>query len=206
MTGGTYANCINSSGQIAGFCYDADGNQYGFLQDTDATYQTFTIPDGQFPSPSQINDDGVIVGNYDDISTGNQYGFLAQVGGGSIGDFLLTASTTTIEVAQESQYAITVSIISLSGYDSDVALSISGSLPEYVTDLFDPSTVPGGSGYSSLLFTVGALAATGSTPLQIVAMGADGNNHYLAITLIVTPPGGGVNLLTFPSSHHKYLL
>jgi hypothetical protein len=100
-------------------------------------------------------------------------------------DFALTASPTTISVAQGGTKTTTVSTTVSGGFNSAVSLSATG-LPAGVTAAFSPASIAApGSGSSTLTFTAGSTAATGTSTVTINASGG-GDSHSTTVSLTVS--------------------
>lgn len=66
--GGTIAVGINNSGTITGFAHEGDETK-GFVRQANGTIITFDVPGAKYTRPASINNDGVITGCYNVIST-----------------------------------------------------------------------------------------------------------------------------------------
>ncbi len=63
--GVTFAQSVNDRGQIAGFYQDTSGAVFGFLRGRNGTFETVQFPvPGNFSTVGQINDSGVMAGEY----------------------------------------------------------------------------------------------------------------------------------------------
>ena len=103
---------------------------------------------------------------------------------GSSPDFALSASPTSLTVTQGSSGASTISTSVSNGFNSSVALSISG-LPSGVTASFSPTSIAApGSGSSTLNFTASSTATTGTFNTTVTATGG-GITHTTTIPLTV---------------------
>jgi uncharacterized membrane protein len=99
-------------------------------------------------------------------------------------DFTLSSSPTSLSVAQGSTGNTSVSTTVSGGFNSAVALSVSG-LPSGVTASFSPSSIAApGSGSSTLTFTASSTAATGTSTVTITGTGG-GVTHTSTVSLTV---------------------
>jgi hypothetical protein len=103
---------------------------------------------------------------------------------GSSPDFALSASPTSLTVTQGTSGTSTISTSVSNGFNSSIALSISG-LPSGVTASFTPSSIAApGSGSSTLKFTASTTATTGTFNTTVTATGG-GITHTTTIPLTV---------------------
>lgn len=103
---------------------------------------------------------------------------------GTSPDFALSASPTSLSVTQGSSGTSTISTSVSNGFNSSVALSISG-LPGGVTASFSPATIAApGSGSSTLTFTASSTATTGTFNTTVTATGG-GITHTTVIPVTV---------------------
>jgi len=100
-------------------------------------------------------------------------------------DFALSASPTSVSVAQGGTKTTTVSTTISGGFNSAVSLSASG-LPAGVTASFSPASIAApGSGSSTLTFTASSTAAIGTSTVTINASGG-GVSHSTTVSLTVS--------------------
>jgi hypothetical protein len=115
-----------------------------------------------------------------------------NVTGAPVPDFGISASPSSVSVTQGGSGTSTITVNSLNGFSSAVALSASG-VPSGVTASFSPSSVTppsGGSASSTLTFTASAGATTGTFPVTVT--GTSGSLvHSTSVSLTVNPSGGG---------------
>src|ERR1700756_2639143 len=103
---------------------------------------------------------------------------------GTSPDFAVSASPTSLTVTQGSSGASTISTSVSNGFNSSVALSISG-LPSGVTASFNPTSIAApGSGSSTLTFTASSTATTGTFNTTVSATGG-GITHTTVIPVTV---------------------
>jgi hypothetical protein len=103
---------------------------------------------------------------------------------GTSPDFALSASPTSLSVTQGSSATSTISTSVSNGFNSSVALSISG-LPSGVTASFSPTSIAApGSGSSTLTFTASSTATTGTFNTTVTATGG-GITHTTVIPVTV---------------------
>ena len=98
------------------------------------------------------------------------------------GDYTLSASPSSVSVAQGAKGASAITVNPLDGFDSSVSLSASG-LPTGVTAGFNPKST---KATSTLTFTASDAAALGTVTVTIT--GTSGNlSHTTTLSLTVTP-------------------
>lgn len=103
---------------------------------------------------------------------------------GTSPDFVLSASPASLSVTQGSSATSTISTSVSNGFNSSVALSISG-LPSGVTASFSPASIAApGSGSSTLTFTASSTATTGTFNTTVSATGG-GITHTTVIPVTV---------------------
>ena len=103
----------------------------------------------------------------------------------SLGSFTISASPTTLNIAQGNQGTSTITTTVSGGFSSAISLSASG-VPTGTTVGFNPHTIPApGSGQSTMTITVGASTAVGTYPITVTGNGG-GTQQSTTVTLIVT--------------------
>ncbi len=126
-----------------------------------------------------------------DLTTGwgspNGSALLDALAGTSVPSFTISASPTSVSVAQGKSGTSTITTAVVGGFDSAIALSAAGQ-PTGVTVTFNPTSIAAaGSGTSTLTMAVGATAATGSYPITVTGKGG-GVTKSTTVTLTVTAP------------------
>ena len=100
----------------------------------------------------------------------------------SAGDFAISASPTTLQVARGGTASDTVTVGALQGFAGTVSLSVSG-VPARVTASWNPSTV---NGSGSVLLTIRANKPARSGSYTLTITGTSGNLvHSIPLTLVV---------------------
>jgi hypothetical protein len=111
-------------------------------------------------------------------------------------DFSLAVSPSSVSVAAGSNATATATTTVSGGFNSAVALTVSG-VPTGATATFSPASIPApGSGSSTLTIATGT-AAAGTYNLTITGTGG-GKTHTAPLTLTVTSGGGGAQILVNP--------
>jgi len=109
----------------------------------------------------------------------------ALVGVSTSPNFALSASPTSVSVAQGSYGTSTITSTVVNGFDSAIALTPSGQ-PTGVTAVFSPTSITG-AGSSTLTLTVSSTAATGTYAITVT--GTSGSLiQTTTVTLTVTSP------------------
>jgi len=108
----------------------------------------------------------------------------------SLPTFTISASPSSLSIAEGNQGTSTITSTISGGFDSAVSLSASG-MPSGVTVGFNPNPIPApGSGNSTMTITVASGTATGTYPLTVTGSGG-GIQQNATVTLTVTSGGSG---------------
>jgi len=111
-------------------------------------------------------------------------------GGAPVPDFTVSASPSSLTVAQGGSGASTVTVSSLNGFSAQVDLACTG-LPSGATCAFNPASVTppaGGSAGSALTLSVSSSTAPGSYSFQVTG-GSGSLSRAASVSLTVTAPG-----------------
>lgn len=104
-------------------------------------------------------------------------------------DFVLSASPTSLSVAQGTSGSTTISSAAVAGFNSAVSLSVSGA-PSGVTAGLNPASIAApGSGSSTLTLTAASTAATGTFNVTVTGTGG-GMTHSVTVSVTITASGG----------------
>jgi hypothetical protein len=117
------------------------------------------------------------------------------------GDFSLSASPTSLTVAQGASGSSTITVNPLNGFTGSVALAASG-LPAGVTASFNPTST---TGTSTVTFAASSTAATGTA--NVTVTGTSGSlSHTTTIALTVTngTGNGGVTVSPVINSNQPF--
>jgi len=122
----------------------------------------------------------------------------ALVGVSTSPSFTLSASPSSLSVAQGSSGTSTITVTALNGFSSSVSLSASG-LPTGVTAGFATNPVsPGGT--SVLTLTVASSTATGTYTVTVSGSGGSVNESTTVSLTVTTPAGASFTLSASPTS------
>ncbi len=100
-------------------------------------------------------------------------------------NFTISASPSSLSVAQGNQGTSTITTTVSGGFNSAVSLSASGA-PSGTTVSFNPNPIPApGSGNSTITITVGSSTPTGTYPITMTGNG-DGIQQNTTVTMTVT--------------------
>jgi hypothetical protein len=184
----TYDVFRNETGCNAGFTKIVSGGSATSLNDTAVAngltyfYQVTAFPSGNEACAS---------------APSTCVSVIPTSGGGGTPDFTISASPSSISIAQGGAGSSTVSTTVSGGFNSAIALSASG-LPAGVTVSFSPSSIAApGSGSSTMNISVSAAAAAGTSTITITGTGGS-ITHTTTVTLTVTTGGGVTQLLGNP--------
>lgn len=110
--------------------------------------------------------------------------------GGGTPDFAISASPTSVSVAQGASGSSTVSTSVSGGFSNAISLSASGA-PSGVTVSFSPASIAApGSGSSTMNITVGSTVTAGTYTITVTGTGGT-ITHTATVSLTVTTAGGG---------------
>jgi subtilase family serine protease len=134
-----------------------------------------------------------------DLVTGwgspNGAGLINALAGSSGPNFTLSASPSSVSVAQGSAGTSTITVTPVNGFSGSVTMSASG-LPSGVTAGFSPNPT---TTTSTLTLTASATAATGTSTVTVT--GVSGSlTQTTTLSLTVTSSGGGAAVTLTPTS------
>jgi subtilase family serine protease len=122
----------------------------------------------------------------------------ALTGGTQTSGFSLSASPSSLTVAQGSAGSSTITVSPIGSFSSGVTLTTS-SLPTGVTAAFGTNPISSGSGSSALTFTVGSTAAPGT--YNITVTGTSGSTvETTTVSLTVTGVTPGFSISASPTT------
>ena len=101
-------------------------------------------------------------------------------------DFTISATPASQTITPGASTTYTTSVTPVNGFSGTVALRVSAGLPSGVTASFNPSSITGGTGSSTLRISSNSAAALGNATLTI--QGTNGSlTHTATVTLVVQP-------------------
>ncbi len=154
---------------------------------TGFTRRILTVPDADIAEDKTVTTTGSY--NATAAITPSGYWIMQMVAFRPAGSFTISASPSSLSIAQGSQGTSTVTTTVNSGFSNSISLSATGA-PSGTTVSFNPSTIPApGSGTSTMTVTVGASTPTGTYPITVTGNGA-GVQQSTTVTLTVV---GGPN-------------
>ncbi len=126
----------------------------------------------------------------------SSYGWYTRIGsfkfsgcGPTTPDFSIAASPTSLTLNPGQSGNSTVTVTSLNGFNSSVALTVTGGCPTYFSCIFDLASVtppPGGSASATLTVATSATTPAGTYALTITGTGSDGTQHTTTVTVKVS--------------------
>ena len=174
-----------------GFGSDVSLSVAGYPSGATATFDAQTIAGGSGSATLSVQSVSAVAGSFTLDVTASGGGVTHSV---SIAltivqpapppDFSLAANPTSIALtAGGSAGSSSVSVSPLNGFNSDVTLIVSG-VPSGASASFNPQTVSGGSGSSSLSVQAGTTATPGNYTLTVTASGG-GVSHTASVSLSI---------------------
>ena len=113
--------------------------------------------------------------------------------------FTITASPSSLTIAQGNQGNSTITTTISNGFNSAISLSASG-MPSGTTVSFNPNPIPApGSGRSTMSIVVGSNTPTGTYPITVTGNGG-GIRQSTTVTLTVTSESGKFTVSVLPAS------
>jgi kumamolisin len=117
----------------------------------------------------------------------------ALTGAPQTSSFSLSASPSSVSVAQGGNGSSTITVTPSGGFNSSVALTATGQ-PTGVTVSFNPSTVSGGSGNSTMGISVAATTAPGTYSIKVSGTsGSTIETATVSLTVTGTTPGFSIS-------------
>jgi len=114
-------------------------------------------------------------------------------------DFSISASPSSVTVAQGGQGNSTITTTALNGFNNAIALTSAGA-PTGTTVAFNPSTIPApGSGTSAMTINVGSTTTPGTYPITVTGTGGN-TQHNTTVSLTVTGVNPDFTISASPSS------
>ncbi len=118
---------------------------------------------------------------------------------GATPDFSISASPSSVSVAQGSSGMSTITTTALNGFNSAITLSATGQ-PSGVTVSFNPNPIAApGSGSSTMTMAVGSTVAAGTYTITVTGTGA-GVTHTTAVSLTVLTAGADFSISASPNA------
>lgn len=120
-------------------------------------------------------------------------------GGSPTPDFSISASPSSVTVAQGGQGGSTITTTALNGFNNAIALTSSGA-PGGSTVSFNPMSIPApGSGTSAMTIAVGGTTTPGTYPITVTGTGGT-TQHSTTVNLTVTGVTPDFTISASPSS------
>jgi uncharacterized membrane protein len=178
LDGNTVLATLTDGPEGAGYFYDAQGNEWSA-----AAWPNQNLTLEVAIAGTRLT---TIVGSSKASGDYTAIAFLGLTEVTLAPNFLISASPTSLSVAQGDQVTSTITTNISGGFDSPISLSASG-LPAGATASFNPNPIPPpGAGASTMTIAVGASTPTGTYPITVTANGG-GVLQTTTVTLTVTP-------------------
>ena len=119
-------------------------------------------------------------------------------------NFTISASPTSVSVAQGASGASTITTSVSGGFNSAIALSASGQ-PAGVTVSFNPTSIAApGSGTSTMTMTVASTTSTGTYTITVTGSGGGVTNSATVSLTVTAKTSGSFTISVSPSSGYLY--
>lgn len=126
-----------------------------------------------------------------DLATGwgspDGTGLINALSGPAAPGFSLSASPSSVSVAQGNSGSTQITMATTGGFGSQVTLSVSGA-PSGVTTGFSANPISGNGSSSQLTFTVASTVAAGTYSITVTGTPSSGTPESTTVTLTVTAP------------------
>jgi hypothetical protein len=147
------------------------------------TQRLLTSPDGDIAEDQMVTDTGSYSATAPIMPIGRW--IMQMVAFRAAANFTISASPTSLSIAQGSPGTSTITTAISGGFSSSISLSATG-VPTGTTVSFDPSPIPApGAGSSTMTITVGLNTPTGTYPITVTGTGGS-TQHTVAVNLTVT--------------------
>jgi len=177
LDGNTVLATVTGGRISAGYFYDARGKTWSAAQwPNNNVSQQVTLAGSRLT---------VVVGLSKSNGDVTPLAFLGIVQVSGSPGFTISASPSSLTIAQGNQGTSTITTVISGGFNSSISLSASG-LPSGTTVNFSPNPIPApGSGNSTMTITVGSGTPTGTYPITVTGNGG-GIQQNTTVTLTVT--------------------
>ena len=177
LDGNTVLATVSRGTIAAGYFYDAVGNKWSA-----AAWPTGNLTQQVTLAGTRLT---VVVGTSQSNGDLTTIAFLGLTQVSSAASFSISASPTSLTVAQGNQGTSTITTTGINGFNSSISLSASG-VPTGTTVSFNPQTIPApGSGSSTMTVTVGSSTPLGIYPITVTGNGG-GVQQSATVNLTVT--------------------
>ena len=160
-----------------GYFYDAQGDKWSA-----AAWPSSNLPQLITLSGTRLT---MIVGTNHSTGDATTVAFLGVTQATGAPNFTISASPSSLGIAQGNQGTSTISTTISGGFNNAINLSASG-LPSGTTATFNPQTIPApGAGTSTMTLTVGSSTPPGTYPITVTGNGG-GIQQITTVMLTVT--------------------
>ena len=178
LDGSTVLATLTKGSEVTGYFYDAQGNNWSA-----AAWPTKNASLQVAIAGSRLT---MIVGESKSNGDYTPMAFLGVTEVTLAPNFLISASPTSLSVAQGNKVTATITTNISGGFNSAISLSASG-VPSGTTVSFNPNPIPApGAGSSTMTIAVGASTPVGTYPITVTGNGS-GVQQTTTVTLTVTP-------------------
>jgi hypothetical protein len=183
LDGSSVLATVTGGSTQLGYFYDANGNNWSA-----AAWPNSNVSQQVTLTGTRLT---VVVGTNKATNDFTPIAFLGVAQVSSTPNFTISASPSSLTVAQGNQGTSTITTSISGGFNSAISLSASG-VPSGTTVSFNPNPIPApGGGSSTMTIAVGSSTPTGTYPITVTGNGG-GIQQNTTVTLTVSPSSGGV--------------
>ncbi len=185
LDGATVLATVTEGSTKLGYFYDAMGNNWSA-----ADWPTSNVSQQVTLAGTRLT---VVVGTSKATGDSTPIAFLGVAQASGSPNFAISASPSSLTVAQGNQGTSTITTAISGGFNSSIALSASG-VPSGTTVSFNPQTIAApGAGSSAMTINVGASTPVGTYPITVTGNGGGIQQSTTVMLTVVAQPSFSIS-------------